>query len=81
MDLYRVTKLPLYLLFTVHHYSVITTQKPLVSCSFYPFELFMNGFYQLSLIGEFLNLNLPSGENMTLNVSIKSVGGIACTKV
>ena len=41
----------------------------------------MNRFYQLSLIGEFLNLNLPSGENMTLNVSIKSVGGIACTEV
>ena len=73
-----MTKLPLYLLFTVHHYY---TQKPLVSCPFYPFELFMNGFYQLSLTGEFLNLNLPSGEKMTLNVSVKSVGGIACTKV
>ena len=41
----------------------------------------MNDFYQLSLTGEFLNLNLPSGEKMTLNVSVKSVGGIACTKV
>lgn len=61
MDLYRVTKLPLYLLFTVHYYYTETISF----MPFHPFELFLNRFYQLSLLGEFLNLNLPFAENMT----------------